>query len=224
MFGIGAGLLCWTLLLWRFSTEPAIGLWLLTMTFLFFRYSSAVYILIGVLIMWPLFARQLYAAQLAANVSDTSTVLFAIILVAFTWFAFGFVDALSAFSFFPKRKLDFESDHLIPLHGPTVGTGATGLLLIPVAVLLAVQALALFPENDESRLLYRLTPGGLRAITFIWVIGTSWIVVKTMFGLIGWFRMSQDEATMYVRNIFGHEIRRELGTIERIRARNKNGF
>lgn len=224
MLGVGTGLLCWTLLLWRFSTEPAIGLWLLAMAFLFFRFSSAVYVVVGVVIMWPMFSRQRAFNQLASDVPELTAIFFAILLIAFVWFAFRFVDSLSVVSI-NRNRMPGDSKHLPPSpNDASTGTGTIGMLLIPVSVVLAIVALVMFPENEQSRFLYRLTPPGLRAITFVWVIGISWIVVKSSFGLIGWFRLNPDESRLYIRNIYGHEVRRELGKIERVRSKVKSDF
>ena len=221
LLGVGTGLLCWTLLLWRFSTEPAIGLWLLAMAFLFFRFSSTVYVVVGVVIMWPMFSRQRYFNQFASDVPEITTIFFALLLTGFIWFAFRFVDSLSVVSII-RNRLPEQSRHRHPTpHDASAGTGAVGLLLIPVSVVLAIMALVLFPENEQSRSLYRLTPPGLRAITFVWVIGISWVVVKSSFGLIGWFRLNPDEAGLYIRNVFGQEVHRELGKIERVRSKVK---
>jgi hypothetical protein len=91
----------------------------------------------------------------------------------------------------------------------------SAILLWPAVIVLALLLLRLFPEDPLSRWRYRLTPGGLRAITFIWILGLGWLAVRTVVSFIDWIRMGNDEAEMIVRSASVDETIRELGAIER---------
>ncbi len=216
LFGLLTGMFCWILLDWRISFETALWMWLIVMGCLMFRFTMAIYAVTGISLIAPLLSVRRSFARLVETSVSTGDIMFAFTLLGFIYFGFRLVDSLPRGRSSKSAGAASRVDRY-PEPGP--GPGLIGAALIPVATLAAVTLLGLFPENAASRQIIRLTPGGLRAVTFIWLLGAGWIVIISGYGMIGWFRLNARQAALYVRSCFAREIGAELGRIERARAR-----
>jgi hypothetical protein len=204
------------------SVEPAFVIWAIIMTLLCLRISPVIYVATGMLFLGPLismrrFPRSMFSA--AGELPGPDDLLFALVLLGFIVFGFRFVDELRRMGRIWSKEKPVKPSALQSQTGHSLKEGLLTLTLICGAGFAANLLLIMFPENPESRYLYRLTPAGLRVITFVWLLGLTWVVGHSVFGTIGWLRMNRDEAATYIRNTHARELRPHLGSIERARLK-----
>lgn len=211
--GMLAAFFCWVLIDWRINTEAAIWFWMITMICLLLRIGLIVHLLGGISLVFPLFSSP-YRYWNRSGAADVSDLLFVGIWLLFMYFAFRFVDEFKGF----RHRSMVEA-----LPGTGVRrrpqTGLTGILWIPVAMIIGLFLMHVVPENPESRRIIRLTEPGLRTITFVWLLGLIWVLLHSGFGLVGWYSMKRDAAGLYIRSSLAQEFRSELSRIERQRVR-----
>ncbi len=214
IFGLLTGVCCWMLLDWRVNGDAAPWIWMIVMGCLVFRLALTIYVVTALALVLPLLRVQFRIRNIAQPPVSMDDVMFTFMLIGFVFFGFRLIDSLNAM----RQSLPGNQTlNRRPVSDQALGLA--GAWLIPFAVLFAVSLLALFPENPASRQIIRLTPGGLRTVTLVWLLGIGWLVAHSTFGLVSRFRMTGQQASLYIRSSFAREIRSEMSRIERSRAR-----
>lgn len=219
--------LSWILLGQLFAPHTVLFFWLGFVGLLLIPQMgiTAVYVLTSLVLAAPLFARARIGWSAVSEDPGRFSYSFfdTVLLLAFVAASLRTTDLLQKLrnsgsaagtATAPERKGEGARDS-----EPLFETGSFAAFLVwPAVIVLALLLLWLIPEDPLSRWRYRLTSGGLRAITFIWVLGFGWLAIRTLVGFIDWVRMDKDDAGIIVRSSFVDEAIRELGAIERRRS------
>jgi hypothetical protein len=209
--GAIAAVTAWLLFSWSFVPITSVWLWIVFVVCLGLGFSPGVYVAIAVILMgMTRFARYEDTGEVFGLQDLTVPAIF----MAFVYSSLAFLETVPRI-----RQWNLPaSTRRIPQTGGYVVYRMAAIL---IAILAAVNLLALIPEDPFSRVTVRLTPGGYRAALMIVVLGSAWIIARAVLDLVAWHRISREEAVLYVRSAAAREFSRELGRIETYRLRKR---
>lgn len=184
----------------------------------FLRFRFAVYLFVG----WLLLLELGQTRTIKLSFDDVWFAAFGMAYMVLSFRYFDVCSSLGDLVDFRRRVSNSEQNRA---HWQTLRPFRAGWHWAGLAILLATIGLLLVRRNPVAVFDYGLTPSGLRALTFLWLLAMAWFTIEMASRLFGVYQRSLEprdhsvRGQVFARSVFSRELKNELYSIERRRAK-----